>query len=72
MGCVYLLGQDSETWNKYDLNDLVALRPRQSDGLFSAWVTDSVVHTYHRILGRYFRVTTLVSQGVLDRALTKV
>ncbi|MCJ1246684.1 hypothetical protein MMC30_003893 [Trapelia coarctata] len=55
MGCVYLLGQDSETWEKPDVEDLVALRPRQADGLFSSWVTDSVVHIYHRILGRHFR-----------------
>jgi len=71
MGCIYLLGEDSVTWDKPDGEDLVALRPRQADGLFSSWVTDSVVHTYHQLLGRHFRVSSLLSDSALDIALSK-
>ena len=56
MGCVYLLGQDSETWEMPDLPDLISLCPRQADGLFSSWVTDSLIHTYHRLFGKHFKV----------------
>lgn len=56
MGCVYLLGRDSDVWETPDLLDLIALRPQQSEGLFSAWIADTVVHRYHQTVGRYFKV----------------
>lgn len=56
MGCVYLYGRDSDIWEKPDLVDLIALKPQQSEGLFSCWVADHFLHKYHQTIGKYFRV----------------
>lgn len=56
MGSVYLLGLDSDIWEKPDLPDLISLGPGRSESIVSAWLTNSFVHQYHQILGRYLRV----------------
>lgn len=55
MGCVYLYGRDSNIWEKPDLLDLVALKPQQSEGLFSSWLADHFLQKYHQTIGKYFR-----------------
>ncbi|MCJ1398042.1 hypothetical protein MMC11_001239 [Xylographa trunciseda] len=55
MGCVYLLGQDSDIWEKPERTDLVALNRCKSEGVFSLWVTETVIHQYHQLVGKYFR-----------------
>lgn len=59
MGCVYLLGRDSDIWEKPDLQDLIAIKPQESDGLFSAWIVEKFLRRYHQTVGRHFRVRTL-------------
>ncbi|MCJ1243035.1 hypothetical protein MMC30_000231 [Trapelia coarctata] len=54
MGSVYLLGRDSDVWEEPS-RDLIALRNRQNDGLYSSCVAESLVRTYHRLVGRHFR-----------------
>ena len=61
MGCVYLLGRDSDLWENPDLKDLVALGPRQRDSLFSSWIANSLIYTYHKLIGWHFRVRTFSS-----------
>ena len=56
MGNVYLLGQDSDTWSKPDEWDLIALQARYAGDPFTTWVHDSLVHWWHRCLGKYVRV----------------
>ena len=60
MGNVYLIGRDSDIWSKPDLSDLIALHPRHLDNSLTKWLSDSMVHAYHRAVGRYFRVRALV------------
>ena len=56
MGSVYLLGPDSDIWEKPDLSDLITLSSERVDGMVSAWLTNTFIHQYHQILGRYLRV----------------
>lgn len=56
MGKVYLLGRDSETWTTANARDLVTVKHRGDEDPFSGWVMDCVVHVWHRLLGRHFRV----------------
>ena len=60
MGNVYLIGRDSDIWSEPDLSDLIALRAGHSDDLFTQWLSDTFVHTYHRVIGRFFRVLLFV------------
>jgi len=55
MGSVYLLGRDSDVWEEPN-QDLVVLRSRRDDGLYSSRVAESLVYTYHRPVGRHLRV----------------
>jgi hypothetical protein len=61
MGRVYLIGPDSDIWEKPDETefDLVALRARESGDIFSRFLTDVMIHWYHRFFGKYFRVRHL-------------
>lgn len=56
MGCVYLLGRDSDIWEKPDLRDLITLKPQQEEGLFFSWLEARFLHTYHQMIGKHFRV----------------
>ena len=56
MGYVYLLGADSDIWEKPDLADLIAVKRRDSRSFFSYVLGDFVVRWYHRCLGKRFRV----------------
>ncbi|KAF2244972.1 hypothetical protein BU26DRAFT_608451 [Trematosphaeria pertusa] len=49
---VYLLGQDSDIWEKPEVEDMVALKTRPVGDLVSRFLTDSIIHWYHRIIGR--------------------
>lgn len=60
MGNVYLLGQDSDIWSNPDIPDLIALNARRADDPFTAWVTNKAVHWWHRIVGKYLRVSIFV------------
>lgn len=57
MGNVYLLGRDSETWSKPDSSDLIALNARHTDDPFTGWLADTMMHAYHRVVGRFLRVS---------------
>ncbi len=57
MGCVYLLGLDSDTWSEPDKSDLIALQARHADDMFTAWITDSAVHWWHSVAGKYLRAS---------------
>ncbi len=59
MGNIYLLGPDSDIWSNPDVSDLIALSARHSDDPFTTWVTDTVIHWWHRLIGKYFRVRLL-------------
>jgi hypothetical protein len=56
MGNVYLLGQDSDMWAKPEVGDMIVLKARPVDDSLSRFVTDKMIHWYHRILGRRIRV----------------
>ena len=60
MGNVYLIGRDSDIWSKPNLSDLIVLRARHSDDLFTQWLSDTFVSAYHRVVGRFFRVKSFV------------
>ena len=60
MGCGYLLGRDSDIWGEPS-PDLIALRSRQNEGLYSSCVAEPMVQTWHRLVGRYLKVCSLVS-----------
>lgn len=62
MGNIYLLGQDSETWSRPDVLDLITLDPRLESDPFSTWVSDSLLPFYHQTVGRLFRVDLPHSQ----------
>lgn len=58
MGCVYLLGHDSNLWEEPNMKDLVTLAPQQRDSMFSTWIANSLIYTYHKLIGWLFRVCT--------------
>ena len=60
MGNVYLLGRDSNIWSEPNSSDLIALHARQTDDPFTRWLSDTIVHAYHRVIGKFFRVMVLV------------
>lgn len=66
MGNVYLIGRDSDIWSKPDMSDLIVLRARHSDDLLTRWLSDSLVHAYHRVVGRFFRVMWFVSSWMIS------
>jgi hypothetical protein len=57
MGNVYLLGADSDVWEKPDLADLIALGSGQTQSLASKAMRDYVLHWWHRAFGWRFRVS---------------
>ena len=61
MGNVYLLGRDSNIWSETDSSDLIALHARHAEDPFTRWLSDTVVHAYHRAVGRFFRVMAFLS-----------
>jgi len=66
MGYVYLLGADSDIWEKPDPADLIAIQCRESQSFFSHFLGDFVIHWYHRCLGKRFRVSTI--SNAVDKA----
>ena len=57
MGNVYLLGADSDIWEKPDLTDLIALRGGQNQSVASKAMSDYALHWWHRAFGWRFRVS---------------
>jgi hypothetical protein len=57
MGNVYLVSEDSDIWSHPDLPDLVALNARRSEDPLTTWASDTVIHWYHRTIGKYFKVS---------------
>lgn len=55
-GKVYLLGLDSNIWERPDKPDLVALRTRDAGDSLTQLVTDVLLQRYHHLIGRYFKV----------------
>ncbi|KAF6234304.1 hypothetical protein HO173_007498 [Letharia columbiana] len=55
MGNVRLVGQDSDVWSKPDKSDLIALQARHADDPLTAWVTNTGVHWWHQVVGKYLR-----------------
>ena len=56
MGNVYLLGQDSDIWANPEESDLIALQARYNESPLARWMGDTMVHWYHRIIGKRLRV----------------
>lgn len=65
MGSVYLLGRDSKVWSEPDLSDLIALHARHAEDPFTRWLSNTMVHAYHRVVGRFFRVMASVPLHML-------
>jgi hypothetical protein len=58
MGGVYLDGEDSLTWTEKEFQgDLLTLKPRSNDDLFYRWVSDNFMSLFHRLVGKYFKVS---------------
>lgn len=56
MGNVYLLGPDSDIWEKPDHLDMIAINPRESDNSLSRLITKVLIYWYHRLVGWKIRV----------------
>lgn len=56
MGNFPLLGLDRKTWDEDHEGDLLALRARSRSDLFSSWVAETLVPTFHRFIGERFKV----------------
>ncbi|KAF2034883.1 hypothetical protein EK21DRAFT_50114, partial [Setomelanomma holmii] len=56
MGNVYLLGPDSDIWEKPNHLDLFAINPKTSDNSLSRLITVVVVDWFHRLVGWRIRV----------------
>ncbi|KAK4455312.1 hypothetical protein QBC34DRAFT_432663 [Podospora aff. communis PSN243] len=56
MGNVYLLGADSDVWEKFDANEHICLHSGTGDeSLISRFLANCVVPRYHRLVGQLFR-----------------
>ncbi|KAF2741505.1 hypothetical protein EJ04DRAFT_547840 [Polyplosphaeria fusca] len=51
MGNIYLLGPDSDIWEKPQLEDMFAVNPKEVDNSLSKMVTVIVVDWFHRLVG---------------------
>jgi hypothetical protein len=56
MGNFPILGPDQHVWEERNEKDLVAVRRRRGDDLFSRWLIDSWVPYFHKVLGNKFKV----------------
>lgn len=56
MGNFPLLGLDRKTWDEAHEDDLLALRERSRSDMFSSWVAETLVPTFHRLIGEKFKV----------------
>lgn len=56
MGCFPLLGLDQHSWSRTNVLDLVQLRHREDNDLFSRWVNESLVPLFHQTIGKHFQV----------------
>jgi hypothetical protein len=56
MGNISLVGNDSKIWAQPDLLDLVSLKRRSAEDIFTSWVHDTALLWYHRSIGRFWRV----------------
>lgn len=56
MGNFPLLGLDRYSWDEAHEDDLVALRARSRDDVFSSWVAETLVPTFHQWVGERFKV----------------
>ena len=61
MGNVYLLGPDSDIWEKPDLLDMFSMNPKESDDSLSKLITIVVVDWFHRLIGWKIRVRSAIS-----------
>jgi Ni,Fe-hydrogenase I cytochrome b subunit len=60
MGNVYLLGPDSDVYEKPQPGaDLIALKSRVNENLVARVLGDFAVHWWHRVIGWRFRVSLL-------------
>jgi hypothetical protein len=55
MGSFPLLGIDGDSWNEEHERDLVSLWSRRPPDVFSRWLSESVVPTFHRVAGAKFK-----------------
>lgn len=58
MGNLPLLGLDRTVWDKDHEADLMALRARRQNDLFSTWVIENVVPKFHHVIGAKFKAST--------------
>ncbi|KAI9868138.1 MAG: hypothetical protein M1813_006883 [Trichoglossum hirsutum] len=56
MGYLQLIGQDCDTWENSNITpDLIALRTRHNEDVFSCWVTDKVIIWFHHLIGSCYK-----------------
>lgn len=72
MGNFPLLGLDRDAWDEAHEDDLVALRARSRDDVFSSWVAETLVPTFHRWVGKRFKVREFFSFFFLSTLLGPV
>ncbi|KAM7214997.1 hypothetical protein V8F06_009599 [Rhypophila decipiens] len=64
MGNVYLLGPDSDVWEKqFDDTELVCLLPRSNDNIFARFISNRFIRWYHHLIGHLFKTPTKVSDN---------
>ncbi|GAW23977.1 hypothetical protein ANO14919_135560 [Xylariales sp. No.14919] len=56
MGNIYLLGADSDVWEKFNASELVCLKPSRADSLVTRFLTNKIITSYHCLVGHRFRV----------------
>lgn len=55
MGFVRLQGQDSTVWKDTPRSELLSIFGTSVADPLSAWVTDSGLRLYHRLIGRFYK-----------------
>lgn len=60
MGNVLLESQDSDVYENPDRLDLAVLKPRKSESLLTAWLSDNVIHWFHQNIGYRLMVSNIL------------
>jgi hypothetical protein len=51
-GAFPLFGIDGDSWEPRNERDLISLKPEKPSDLFSKWLSDTLIPSYHRNIGR--------------------
>ena len=55
-GRVYLVGDDDNILEDWDLRELQSINGQHYDDAISDWMTRHVIYWYHRLIGQYYKV----------------